>query len=240
MKRKAENGEDKMKVIGLIGGMSWESSVEYYRIINEEVKRRLGGLHSAKCLLYSVDFHEIERYQSEGAWGKAGEVLGNAARSLEKGGADFIIICTNTMHKVIGDIQSKINIPILHIADATAAQIKEKGIKSVGLLGTRYTMEEDFYKSRLEFNGIQVIVPNDNEREIINKIIYEELCLGKIHQKSRDYYKKVIQGLIESGAKGIILGCTEIGLLVKPEDSNVSLFDTTYIHAFEAVNMSLK
>ncbi|WP_282140020.1 aspartate/glutamate racemase family protein [Cytobacillus oceanisediminis] len=229
-----------MKVIGLIGGMSWESSVEYYRIINEEVKRRLGGLHSAKCLLYSVDFHEIERYQSEGAWGKAGEVLGNAACSLEKGGADFIIICTNTMHKVIGVIQSKINIPILHIADATAAQIKEKGIKSVGLLGTRYTMEEDFYKSRLEFNGIQVIVPNDNEREIINKIIYEELCLGKIHQKSRDYYKKVIQGLIESGAKGIILGCTEIGLLVKPEDSNVSLFDTTYIHAFEAVNMSLK
>ncbi len=240
MKRKEDNGGDKMKVIGLIGGMSWESSIEYYRIINEEVKRRLGGLHSAKCLLYSVDFHEIERYQSEGAWGKAGEVLGNAARSLEKGGADFIIICTNTMHKVISDIQSKVNIPILHIADATAAQIKEKGINSVGLLGTRYTMEQDFYKSRLEFNGIQVIVPNDNEREIVNRIIYEELCLGKIHQKSRDYYKKVIQGLIESGAKGIILGCTEIGLLVKPEESNVSLFDTTYIHAFEAVNISLK
>lgn len=229
-----------MKVIGLIGGMSWESSVEYYRIINQEVKRRLGGLHSAKCLLYSVDFHEIERYQSEGAWEKAGEVLGDAARSLEMGGADFIVICTNTMHKVVNDIQSKIAIPLLHIADATAAQIKEKGINSVGLLGTRYTMEQDFYKSRLEMNGIKVIVPSEEEREIINKVIYEELCLGEIQQKSRDYYKKVIQGLIESGAKGIILGCTEIGLLVKPEDSDVPLFDTAYIHAFEAVNMSLE
>ncbi|WP_339148954.1 MULTISPECIES: aspartate/glutamate racemase family protein [unclassified Sutcliffiella] len=229
-----------MKVIGLIGGMSWESSVEYYRIINQEVKRRMGGLHSAKCLLYSVDFQEIERYQSEGAWEKAGEVLGDAASSLEMGGADFIVICTNTMHKVVNDIQSKITIPLLHIADATAAQIKEKGINSVGLLGTRYTMEQDFYKSRLEMNGIKVIVPNEEERVIINKVIYEELCLGKIQQKSRDYYKKVIQGLIESGANGIILGCTEIGLLVKPEDSDVPLFDTAYIHAFEAVNMSLE
>ncbi|TYS58506.1 aspartate/glutamate racemase family protein [Sutcliffiella horikoshii] len=229
-----------MKVIGLIGGMSWESSVEYYRIINQEVKRRLGGLHSAKCLLYSVDFHEIERYQSEGAWEKAGEVLGDAACSLEMGGADFIVICTNTMHKVVKDIESKITIPLLHIADATAAQIKEKGINSVGLLGTRYTMEQDFYKSRLEMNGIKVIVPSEQEREIINKVIYEELCLGKIQEKSRDYYKKVIHGLIESGAKGIILGCTEIGILVKPEDSNVPLFDTAYIHALEAVNMSLE
>ncbi|ART75138.1 aspartate racemase [Sutcliffiella horikoshii] len=229
-----------MKVIGLIGGMSWESSVEYYRIINQEVKRRLGGLHSAKCLLYSVDFHEIERYQSGGAWDKAGEVLGDAARSLEMGGADFIVICTNTMHKVVNEIQSKITIPLLHIADATAAQIKEKGINSVGLLGTRYTMEQDFYKSRLEMNGIKVIVPSEQEREIINKVIYEELCLGKIQEKSRDYYKKVIHGLIESGAKGIILGCTEIGLLVKPGDSDVPLFDTAYIHALEAVNMSLE
>lgn len=229
-----------MKVIGLIGGMSWESSVEYYRIINQEIKRRLGGLHSAKCLLYSVDFHEIERYQSEGAWEKAGEVLGNAARSLEMVGADFIVICTNTMHKVVEEIASKITIPLLHIADATAAQIKEKGINSIGLLGTRYTMEQDFYKSRLEMNGIKVIVPNEKEREIINKVIYEELCLGNIQQKSRDYYKRVIQGLIDSGAKGIILGCTEIGLLVKPEDSDVPLFDTAYIHAFEAVNMSLE
>lgn len=229
-----------MKVIGLIGGMSWESSALYYRMINEEVRSRLGGLHSAKCLLYSVDFEEIERYQAEGAWEKAGEVLGQTACALEKGGADFIVICTNTMHKVIDDIQSKINIPILHIADATAAQIKESQIQTVGLLGTKYTMEQDFYKSRLELNGIQVIVPDRDDREGVNKIIYEELCLGKIHQESRDYYKKVIQGLIESGAEGIILGCTEIGLLVKPEDAEVPLFDTTYIHACEAVNMSLK
>lgn len=229
-----------MKVIGLIGGMSWESSALYYRMINEEVRSRLGGLHSAKCLLYSVDFEEIERYQAEGAWEKAGEVLGQTARALEKGGADFIVICTNTMHKVVDDIQSKINIPILHIADATAAQIKESQIQTVGLLGTKYTMEQDFYKSRLELNGIQVIVPDRDDREAVNKIIYEELCLGKIHQESRDYYKKVIQGLIESGAEGIILGCTEIGLLVKPEDAEVPLFDTTYIHACEAVNMSLK
>lgn len=228
-----------MKVIGLLGGMSWESSVEYYRIINEEVKRKLGGLHSAKCLLYSVDFDEIEQYQVEGNWEKAGEVLANAARSLEKGGADFIVICTNTMHKVIDDIRSKINIPIVHIADATASRINEKGLRTIGLLGTKYTMEQDFYKSRLELNGIKVIVPNANERELINNIIYEELCLGKIHQESRDYYKKVIQGLIELGAEGIILGCTEIGLLVKPEDSKAPVFDTTYIHAVEAVNISL-
>lgn len=229
-----------MKVIGLIGGMSWESSALYYRMINEEVRSRLGGLHSAKCLLYSVDFEEIERYQAEGAWEKAGEVLGQTARALEKGGADFIVICTNTMHKVVNDIQSQIQIPILHIADATAVQIKESQIQKVGLLGTKYTMEQDFYKSRLELTGIQVIVPDRDDREAVNKIIYEELCLGKIHQESRDYYKKVIQGLIESGAEGIILGCTEIGLLVKPEDAEVPLFDTTYIHACEAVNMSLK
>lgn len=229
-----------MKVIGLIGGMSWESSVEYYRIINEEVKNRLGGLHSAECLLYSVDFNEIERYQSEGNWEKAGEALGNVAQSLEKGGADFIVICTNTMHKVTDDIQSKIDVPLLHIADTTASQIKEKVIHTVGLLGTKYTMEQDFYKSRLESSGIQVIVPGDDERDNVNKIIYEELCLGKIQQESRDYYKKVIQGLIKSGAEGIILGCTEIGLLVKPEDSDVPLFDTTYIHAYEAVSKALK
>ncbi|PFN14945.1 aspartate/glutamate racemase family protein [Bacillus cereus] len=229
-----------MKVIGLIGGMSWESSVEYYRIINEEVKRRLGGLHSARCLLYSVDFEEIERYQSEGDWKQAGETLGDAAYSLEKGGADFIVICTNTMHKVIDDIQGKISIPILHIADATANKINEQGISSIGLLGTKYTMEQDFYKARLESNGIKVIIPNDHEREGVNKIIYEELCLGKIQQASRNYYKKVIQGLIEAGAEGIILGCTEIGLLINQKDSDVPLFDTTNIHALEAVNMSLK
>lgn len=229
-----------MKIIGLIGGMSWESSAEYYRIINEEVKKRLGGLHSAKCLLYSVDFEEIERFQTNGEWENAGEKLGDAASSLEKAGAEFILICTNTMHKVVDVIQSKINIPILHIADATAKQINKQEITNIGLLGTRYTMEQDFYKSRIESKGINVIVPKAEEREIVNKIIFDELCLGKIHQESRDYYKSVIRKLIISGAQGIILGCTEIGLLIKPGDSEVPLFDTTYIHALEAVNLSLK
>lgn len=229
-----------LKIIGLIGGMSWESSVEYYRIINEEVKKRLGGLHSAKCLLYSVDFEEIERYQAEGKWDKAGKLLGNVAHSLEKAGVDFVVICTNTMHKVIESIEEKINIPILHIADATANQIKKSNISTVGLLGTKYTMEEDFYKLRLEANGIKVLIPSFSEREIINKVIYEELCLGNIQQSSRDYYKKVIKALVESGAEGIILGCTEIGLLVKQEDSEVPLFDTTVIHAIESVNKALE
>lgn len=229
-----------MKVIGLIGGMSWESSVEYYRIINEEVKNRLGGLHSAECLLYSVDFDEIERYQTEGNWEKAGEVLGNVAHSLEKAGANFIVICTNTMHKVTDEIQSKISIPLLHIADTTASQIKKKSVHTVGLLGTKYTMEQDFYKSRLESNGIKIIVPSNNDIGLVNKVIFDELCLGIIHQESRDYYKTVIQDLINSGAEGIVLGCTEIGLLVKPEDSDVPLFDTTYIHAYEAVNKAFE
>ncbi|WP_042347181.1 aspartate/glutamate racemase family protein [Bacillus massiliigorillae] len=228
-----------MKTIGLIGGMSWESSVEYYRIINEEVKNRLGGLHSAKCLLYSVDFDEIERYQQEGNWEKAGEVLAEVAQNLEKAGANFIVICTNTMHKVVHHIEQKISIPILHIADATTAQIKEQNYHTVGLLGTKYTMEQDFYKSRIESNGIKVIVPDKHDREVVNKIIFEELCLGKVSSISREYYKQVIDKLIQNGAEGIILGCTEIGLLVKPEDSAVPLFDTTIIHALEAVNESL-
>ncbi|MDN3019092.1 aspartate/glutamate racemase family protein [Paenibacillus sp. BSR1-1] len=229
-----------MKMIGLIGGMSWESSVEYYRIINEEVKSRLGGLHSAKCLMYSVDFAKIERCQSEGNWPRAGEILASAALSLEKAGADFIVICTNTMHKVVDAIQEKIMIPILHIADATAAQIKKSGISTVGLLGTKYTMEQDFYKSRLEANGINVIVPNDHEREMVNNIIYNELCLGKVLDSSRTDYKKVINSLMENGADGMILGCTEIGLLIKQEDSKVPLFDTASIHAIAAVNKALK
>lgn len=229
-----------MKTIGLIGGMSWESSLEYYRIINEEVKNKLGGLHSAKCLLYSVDFEEIERFQEEGKWEEAGKLLGNVAHSLENGGADFIVICTNTMHKVVGYIKEKINIPILHIAEATANQIKKLNLNTVGLLGTKYTMEQDFYKSRIELNGIKVLVPNDSEREMVNKVIYEELCLGSIQQSSKDYYKKVIMNLVDNGAEGIILGCTEIGLLVKQEDSEVPLFDTTKIHAIESVNKALK
>lgn len=229
-----------MKTIGLIGGMSWESSVEYYRIINEMVKEKLGGLHSAKCLLYSVDFDEIERYQAEGDWERAGKALGEVASSLEKAGAEFIVICTNTMHKVIDHIEARINISVLHIADATANQIQSSNIKTVGLLGTKYTMEQDFYKSRIKSNGINVLVPDKEERNNVNKVIYEELCLGQIKQSSKDYYKSVIQHLVAEGAEGIILGCTEIGLLVKPEDSEVPLFDTTVIHAIEAVNTALK
>lgn len=229
-----------MRTIGLIGGMSWESSVEYYRIINEEVKNRLGGLHSAKCLLYSVDFEEIERYQVEGDWESAGKTLGDVASSLENAGAEFIVICTNTMHKVIDYIEARITILVLHIADATANQIKKSNLTKVGLLGTKYTMEQDFYKSRIESNEISVLVPNDTEREMINKVIYEELCLGNIKQTSRDYYKEVIKNLVENGAEGIILGCTEIGLLVKQEDSEVPIFDTTEIHAIESVNKALE
>ncbi|MGH1287607.1 aspartate/glutamate racemase family protein [Bacillus toyonensis] len=228
-----------MKTIGLIGGMSWESTSEYYRILNEEIKSRLGGLHSAKCLINSVDFEEIERFQSNGDWDGAGEVLGNAAYSLQNGGADFIIICTNTMHKVVEKIKENINIPVLHIADATAKEIKRKGIQTIGLLGTKYTMEQDFYKSRIEENNIKVIVPVEKNREKINEIIYTELCLGKITSQSREYYKRVIEELVQKGAQGIILGCTEIGLLIKQEDVVVPIFDTTFIHAMEAVNVAL-
>ena len=191
-----------MKTIGLIGGMSWESTSEYYRILNEEIKSRLGGLHSAKCLINSVDFEEIERFQSNGDWDGAGEVLGNAAYSLQKGGADFIIICTNTMHKVVEKIKENINIPVLHIADTTAKEIKRKGIQTIGLLGTKYTMEQDFYKSRIEENNIKVIVPVEKNREKINEIIYTELCLGKITSQSREYYKRVIEELVQKGAQG--------------------------------------
>lgn len=229
-----------MKTIGLIGGMSWESSLEYYRIINEEVKAKLGGLHSAKCILYSVDFEEIERCQAEGDWESSGKLLGDAALSLEKAGAEMILICTNTMHKVIGYIEEKVSLPILHIADSTAKQIQKSKISTVGLLGTKYTMEQDFYKTRIETNGIKVLIPSEEDRKVINKVIYEELCLGEIQQSSRDYYKKVIKGLVDDGAEGIILGCTEIGLLVKPEDSKVPLFDTAVIHAIESVNMAME
>lgn len=227
-----------MKTIGLIGGMSWESTAEYYRLINEEVKNRLGGLHSAKCILYSVDFHEIERYQSAGEWEKAGEVLGIAANSLEKAGADFLVLCTNTMHKVVNQLGSAL--PLVHIADATAEQIKKQGLKTVGLLGTKYTMEQDFYKARIEENGIKVIVPGSINMDLINKVIFDELCLGTISPVSREYFKRVIRDLAEIGAEGIILGCTEIGLLIKEADSPLPLFDTAKIHAIEAVNEALK
>lgn len=229
-----------MKTIGLIGGMSWESSALYYRIVNEEVKARLGGFHSAKCIMYSVDFDEIEVFQRSGDWDKAGNVLIEAARSLELAGADFILLCTNTMHKVAGRIRASIGIPLLHIADITAAKVLSEGIKAIGLLGTLYTMEQEFYKSRLKERGLRVLVPDDEDREIVNRVIYQELCLGHIRQDSRNEYKRIIKGLIDRGAQGIILGCTEIGLLVQPEDSVVPLFDTTEIHAKGAVDYALK
>jgi len=229
-----------MKIIGLIGGMSWESSSEYYRIINEEVKKRLGGLHSAKCVLYSVDFKEIEICQRNGEWEKAAQILTDAARSLEAAGADLIVICTNTMHRVADEIQAGIHIPLLHIADITAQQVLSNGIKTIGLLGTRYTMEQDFYKSRLEAQGIKVLVPKETDRVIVNAVIYNELCLGQIIDESRARYKRIIKDLIDQGAVGIILGCTEIGLLVKPEDSTMPLFDTTLLHAIGAVNFALE
>ncbi|MBK3495088.1 aspartate/glutamate racemase family protein [Viridibacillus sp. YIM B01967] len=229
-----------MKTIGLIGGMSWESSAEYYKFINEEVKHQLGGLHSAKCILFSVDFEEIERYQTVGDWESAGRVLANAAISLEKAGVDFIVICTNTMHKVVDVIEDQIHIPILHIADATANQIKAQGIQKIGLLGTKFTMEQDFYKSRVETYNIQVIVPEEEERAIVHQIIYDELCLGIIKESSKKKYIDIIDRLVEAGAEGIILGCTEIGLLIKQQDANITLFDTTKIHAIESVKQALQ
>ncbi|KPN94832.1 aspartate/glutamate racemase family protein [Lysinibacillus sp. ZYM-1] len=229
-----------MKTIGLIGGMSWESSAEYYRLLNEQVKQKLGGLHSATCILYSVDFQQIEHFQARGQWDQAGNVLAQAAHSLEKAGADFIVICTNTMHKVIDIIESAISIPILHIADATAKQIKEVGLQKIALLGTMYTMEQAFYKSRVEGFGIEVIVPDHNTRKEVNRIIYEELCMGSIIPNSKSYYSQVINELVQAGAQGVILGCTEIGLLIQQQDVNVPVFDTTVIHAQAAVSMAIQ
>lgn len=231
-----EWGVVRVKTIGLIGGMSWESTAVYYRIINEEVKAQLGGLHSAQCVLYSVDFAEIQRYQAEGNWDKAGQYLGEVAYSLEQAVADFIVICTNTMHKVIEAMEARVRIPILHIADATAKQIQKANIRTVGLLGTKYTMEQSFYKSRLESSGLSVIIPNEAERDIVNHIIFKELCLGDIRPASREAYQGVIKSLIAQGAEAIILGCTEIGLLIGDDDAEVPLFDTTVIHAIEAVD----
>ena len=229
-----------MKTIGLIGGMSWESTVTYYKIINETVKEKLGGLHSAKCILYSIDFQEIEECQANGNWEKSGEILGEAANNLEKAGADFIVICTNTMHKVINQIKEKISIPILHIAEMTAEKILEKGLKNIALLGTKYTMEQDFYKSKLIEKGINVIIPDKNDIEIINKVIYDELCLGTINFNSKKKFLEIVDKLRSKGAEGIILGCTEIGLLIKNEDTDVPLFDTAIIHAEQAAMYSIK
>ena len=229
-----------LKTIGLIGGMSWESTVTYYKIINETVKEKLGGLHSAKCILYSVDFQEIEECQSNGNWEKSGEILGEAAYNLEKAGADFIVICTNTMHKVVNQIKEKISIPILHIAEMTAEKILEKGLKNIALLGTKYTMEQDFYKSKLIEKGINVIIPDKNDIEIINELIYDELCLGTINSDSKKKFLEIVDKLRSKGAEGIILGCTEIGLLIKNADTDVPLFDTAIIHAEQAAIYSIK
>jgi len=229
-----------LKTIGLIGGMSWESTVTYYKIINETVKEKLGGLHSAKCILYSVDFQEIEECQANGNWEKSGEILGEAAYNLEKAGADFIVICTNTMHKVINQIKEKISVPILHIAEMTAEKILEKGLKNIALLGTKYTMEQDFYKSKLIEKGINVIIPDKNDIETINEVIYDELCLGTINLNSKKKFLEIVDKLRSKGAEGIILGCTEIGLLIKNEDTDVPLFDTAIIHAEQAAIYSIK
>ena len=228
-----------MKTIGLIGGMSWESTVSYYKIINETIKESLGGLHSAKILLYSVDFEEIEKCQTQGDWQKSGEILTEIAIKLEKAGADFIAICTNTMHKVSDMVQEKINIPIIHIATATADEIINKDIKKIALLGTKYTMTQDFYKQKLIDRNIEVIVPNDEDIEIINSIIYNELCLGVIDKKSKEEYIKIINKLYEKGAEGVILGCTEIGLLIEDKDINIPVFDTAYIHAKKLANLAI-
>ena len=229
-----------MKTIGLIGGMSWESSIEYYRILNETTKSKLGGLHSAKCIIYSVDFAEVEALQRQDRWEEAAQLMIAAGQNLERAGADFVVLCTNTMHKLADEIQSNIHIPLLHIADATAQKIKTTGLRKIGLLGTRFTMEHDFYKGRLiDQHGLEVITPNSKDRETIHRIIYDELCLGLVKQESRQQYIQIMEKLVQAGAEGIILGCTEIELLVHDGDSQVPLFPTTRIHAIAAVEYAL-
>jgi len=229
-----------MKTIGLIGGMSWESTLGYYKLINEAVRQRLGGLHSARLVLYSVDFHDIERLQHAGDWDAAGELLADAARSLAAAGADFIVLCTNTMHKVAPAIESAARIPLLHIADPTAAEIVRAGHAKVGLLGTRFTMEQAFYRERLhERHGLEVIVPDAADRDTVHRIIYDELCLGDVRPESREAYRRIMRDLVARGAQAIILGCTEISLLVGAADADVPLFDTTALHAEAAVDAAI-
>lgn len=228
-------------MIGLIGGMSWESSAEYYRILNAGVRDRLGPTASARCLLWSFDFSEIERLQHDGDWVALTEKMIDAARHLEAAGADVLLICTNTMHRMAPEVQAAVTIPLLHIADPTAARVTAAGITKVGLLGTAFTMEQDFYKGRLtDIHGLEVIVPNARDRADVHRIIYEELVAGKIRPESREVYRQVITRLINDGAEGVILGCTEIMLLVKPEDSLVPLFDTTALHGQAAIELALE
>ena len=228
------------KVIGLIGGMSWESSAEYYRIINQAVRARLGGLRSARCLMWSFDFGEIEALQRAGRWDDAAAEMSAAAQRLERGGADFVVICTNTMHRMADQVQAAIGLPLLHIADPTAERIRSAGLRKVGLLGTAFTMEHDFYKGRLvDRHGLDVLVPGEDDRALVHRVIYEELVLGRAEPSSRQAYREVIAGLVERGAEAVILGCTEIMLLVRPEDSAVPLFDTTALHAEAAVDLAV-
>ena len=230
-----------MKTIGLLGGMSLESTIPYYRIINETVKRRLGGLHSARIVLYSVEFQEMERLQQAGEWEKTGEILGAAGEHLRNAGADFLVLCTNTMHRVASQVETQAGLPLLHIADATAEEIRKNGFTTVGLLGTRYTMEQHFYRGRLvEKHGLDVRVPEESDREIVHRVIFDELCLGRTLDASREAYRRIVRRLVEAGAEGIILGCTEIPMLLGPKDSAAPLFDTTAIHARAAAGRALE
>ena len=229
-----------MKTIGLIGGMSWESTIEYYRIINQAVQMKLGGVHSAKIVMVSLDFAEIEELQTQAKWEEATSIMVDSAKRLEKCGADMVLICTNTMHLMADEVQEGINIPLLHIADATAQTIIDQGLNKVGLLGTRFTMEKDFYRGRLEKkHKLKVLIPDENQRDIVHRVIYQELVKGQIKENSREKYREIIESLVKNGVEGIILGCTEIGLLVKQEDTAVPVFDTTDIHAQAAVEAAL-
>ncbi|MFJ2861890.1 aspartate/glutamate racemase family protein [Kitasatospora sp. NPDC087314] len=228
-----------MKTLGLIGGMSWESTAEYYRLLNELTRDRLGGLHSAPLVLYSVDFAAVEQLQSEGRWTEAGELLADAARSLEAAGAELLLICTNTMHKVADQVAAAVSTPLLHLADATARAVRAAGLRRVGLLGTAFTMEQDFYRARLAAHDLDVLVPGPDGRALVHRVIYQELCLGVVREESRAAYRRVIDDLVTAGAEGIILGCTEIELLVRPEDSPVPVFPTTRLHAEAAIDAAL-
>lgn len=230
-----------MKTIGMIGGMSWESSLEYYRIMNQAVKEKLGGFHSAQCILYSVDFDDVEKLQHQGDWESLTRLMIEAAQRVKKAGAGFLVICTNTMHKMADEVQGAIQIPLLHIADVTAEAVKANGQSRVGLLGTKFTMEQDFYKGRLkEIHGIDVLIPEDKERQVIHDILYNELCLGEIKELSREKFQSIIQNLVKRGAQGVILGCTEIPLIVRQEDYEIPLYDTTALHAKAAVDFALQ
>ena len=229
-----------MKTIGLIGGISWESTSLYYKTINEYIKNKLGGLYSAKCILYSVNFEEISRLQKSGDWEKCGEILGDIAKKLETAGADYIVICTNTMHKVVPEMKKYINIPVIHIAEAAYGRIAPKGIKNIGLLGTKYTMQQDFYKSILIDKGLNVIIPDEEDIEFINNVIFNELCCGEINPKSKQKFIEIVEKLKKKGAEGVILGCTEIVMLISQKDIDIPVFDTTAIHAETAAQMSIE